>query len=336
MSEDDNRPRFSAATPGRHEAWYLTVSDGMTGQGFWIRTSYVVPERRPAFAEVSFARFHRGEPSRTFGLARRLPIDQLHREDGVALGLRAGGVEISSGRARGAIGAPGRSAAWDLEFPVGGETLRIVPPLLRRRGLAPLTVEAPNPDTRVSGTVTVDGETSHFESVPAQQGHVWGSDWPERWAWAHCGGFEEEDGAVDLLSARTRRFGLPTPMLTFAVVRWGGRRVRLARAGGVRELGLGLWRIDLSGSRYRLSGRVEAPARALLRARYQGPSGASRFCHHTDVASSRLALFERRSGGFEQIALLESRGTTSAEWGGRTPAPQVERELEPAGEGATT
>jgi hypothetical protein len=123
-------------------------------------------------------------------------------------------------------------------------------------------------------------------------------------------------------------------MLSFAVVRWGGRRVRLARAGGVRELGLGLWRIDLPGRRYRLSGRVEAPARALLRARYPAPSGASRFCHHTEVASSRLALFERRSGGFEEIALLESRGTTSAEWGGRTPAAQVEREIELVGGGA--
>jgi hypothetical protein len=39
-----------------------------------------------------------------------------------------------------------------------------------------------------------------------------------------------------------------------------------------------------------------------------------------------LALFERKAGGFEEIALLESRGTTHAEWAGRTPATAVPHE----------
>jgi hypothetical protein len=44
------------------------------------------------------------------------------------------------------------------------------------------------------------------------------------------------------------------------------------------------------------------------------------------MASCRLALFERRAGGYDELALLESRGLAQAEWAGRTPAAAVERE----------
>ena len=44
------------------------------------------------------------------------------------------------------------------------------------------------------------------------------------------------------------------------------------------------------------------------------------------VDSSRLVLFERRPGGFEELALLESNGTTHAEFAGLTPARSVARE----------
>ena len=94
-----------------------------------------------------------------------------------------------------------------------------------------------------------------------------------------------------------------------------------------RDFGLGSWRVRVESRRYRLTGRIEAPARAMIRARYQDPNDTPRYCHNSEIASSRLALFERRAGGFEEVALLESQGTTHAEWAGRTPAPQVEREF---------
>jgi hypothetical protein len=49
-----------------------------------------------------------------------------------------------------------------------------------------------------------------------------------------------------------------------------------------------------------------------------------RWCHNSEVASSRLTLWERRAGGWQDVAELESRGTTHAEWAGRTPAPGVD------------
>ena len=88
---------------------------------------------------------------------------------------------------------------------------------------------------------------------------------------------------------------------------------------------MGTWKIDVENRNYRVTGRIEAPARAMLRARYEDPDGTPRYCHNSEIASCRLALFERRAGGFEELVLLESTGTTHAEWAGRTPAEAVQR-----------
>jgi hypothetical protein len=114
-------------------------------------------------------------------------------------------------------------------------------------------------------------------------------------------------------------------------VRWQGRWIRLSKWSRRRDFGLGSWKVDLENRTFRLTGRIEAPARALLRGRYEDPDGSLRYVHNSEIASCRLALFERRAGGFEEVALLESRGTTHAEWAGRTPASAVEREFTEVG-----
>jgi hypothetical protein len=111
----------------------------------------------------------------------------------------------------------------------------------------------------------------------------------------------------------------------------------LTKIGRRRDFDLGMWRLDLGDRRYRLTGRIEAPARDLIRARYDDPDGSARWCHNSEIASCRLALFERVDGAYEQVARFESRGTTHAEWAGRTPAEAVEREhvaVDVAGAGA--
>jgi hypothetical protein len=181
-------------------------------------------------------------------------------------------------------------------------------------------------DTRVSGTLTIDGERLIVSDAPGQQGHLHGTRHAERWAWAHCADFLDEDAAVQALTAQGRRGPLLTPFVTFVGVRWGDDWLRLSKVGRRKDFGLGTWRIDVGDRRYRLTGRIEAPARALIRARYEDPDGSSRYCHNSEIASCRLVLFERRAWGFDEVALLESNGTTHAEWAGRTPALAVERE----------
>jgi len=202
------------------------------------------------------------------------------------------------------VGATFGDQRQDLEFPTGEPTNRLLPDLLYRGSLAPTKPYSPNPSTRVSGTVTLDGRELRVEGAAAQQGHLAGGRHAERWAWANCSDFEGEEAVVQALTAQGRRGPLTTPYTTFVSVLWQGRWVRLSKVSGKRDFGLGTWRIDLANRRHRLTGRIEAPVAAMIRARYQDPDGVPRFCHNSEIASARLALFERKAGGFEEIALL--------------------------------
>jgi hypothetical protein len=204
-----------------------------------------------------------------------------------------------------------------------------------RGGMAPTRPYSPNVQTTVTGTLTVDGDRMDVHDAPAQQGHLIGKRHAERWAWAQCGAFEGANAAFHAITAQSRRGRLQTPFVTSIGVLWDGRWIRMSKSSRRRDFGLGTWKIDVGNGRYRLTGRVEAPARDLIRARYQDPDGTPRYCHNSEIASSRLVLFEKTTGAFEEVALLESRGTTHAEWAGVTAAAEVPHEHEDVTPAAT-
>lgn len=307
MSERDNRAQWGGAR-GRHEAWFLTMSRG--SDGYWIRYTLRAPVAGPPERRVWFARFDRLEPSRTFGLsAPRSPGDLF-----------------TTGRASGELSGAGRRVAWDLRFETGGSTFRLLPSGLYWGGLAPTKPLSPNPDTRVSGTIAVDGEEESLQAVAAHQGHVYGTRHAERWAWAQCNAFTVGEGAFQAVSAQGRRGPVLTPFLTFAGVRLDGEWIRLRGLSGRRSLRLGAWPLTLSSRRFRLEGEVEASPEAMIRARYLDPDDTPRWCHNSEVASCRLVLRARAGGRWRSVAELVSEGTTHAEWAGRTPATDVTNE----------
>jgi hypothetical protein len=323
VTEQDNLSRMTGRSG--YEVWFLTFTDPETGAGYWIRSTHRVPARGSHEAGVWFARFDPVDQSGTFGIHRR--------SDSWAISTRAfvarigGDCLMSSGHSEGSVEAEGRTVRWELEYPTGRETYRLLPAALYRGSLAPTKPYSPNVDTRISGTVWLNGEPAEIRDAPAQQGHLFGSRHAERWAWAHCGSFDGEKAVLHALTAQGRRGPFDTPFVTSIGVWWQGRWIRFLKVGRRREFGLGSWRVDVQNRHYRLSGRIEAPARALLRARYEDPDGTDRYCHNSEIASARLALFERQSGGFEEVALLDSRGSTHAEWAGRAPAVAVEKEF---------
>ncbi len=319
-TERDNAPAWDGK-PGHYEVWFVTLSDGRTG--YWIRSTLHAPTGAPPEGRVWFARFDREDPSRTLALNAGFAMKRVSdRPD--PFEVRIGDAEFGSGQAAGKLAGSGHEVSWDVTWPTGDETLRLLPDALYRGGLAPTKPFSPNPATSFSGTVTVDGETVSLEGVPGQQGHLYGSRHAERWAWAHCAAFEGASGPAVLsaLTAQGKRGPVTTPFTTFVTLRLDGRTIRLRKVSRRTDTALGAWRIDLADRRYRLTGRVAADPERMVQARYLDPDGTPRWCHNSEVSSSKFVLFERmRRGGFEEVAVLSSEGTTHAEWAGRTPAP---------------
>jgi Tocopherol cyclase len=328
VTERDNIPRLGSK-PG-YEVWFITFTDPATGQGFWIRSTITNPaeagaDPRPA---VWFARFDPGDPDRTFGVHRAGSTSAATDVGDEAFEVRIDGTLMASGIADGSIEGGGHAATWSLTWPTGPDTYRLLPDWMYRGGMAPTRPYSPNVQTTVRGTLTVDGERLDIHDAPAQQGHLIGKRHADRWAWAQCGAFDGVTAVVHAIAAQGRRGPVHTPFVTSIGVLWDGRWIRMSKSSRRRDFGLGTWKIDVGNGQYRLTGRVEAPARDLIRARYEDPDGTPRYCHNSETASSRLVLFERTAGAFEEVALLESRGTTHAEWAGLTPAAEVAREHE--------
>jgi Tocopherol cyclase len=324
MAERDNLPRWGGR-PGGLEAWHLALTEPVTGRGLWVRAGLVAPTRGEPRGTATFAGFDPGRPERTFG------VQEDHPGDAFTVGgqdryLRTGGVEVGPGYLRGTLGGGGHEVRWDLTYPIGDSTYALLPDAAARGPLGAAAAIVANPDVRVSGEVSLDGDVRTLEDVPGSQGHTYGARYPERWVRAHCASFEDEDAVFEAFTGQVRRGSYLTPFVTTIGLRRQGRWMRFTQVRRRRDFSMGYWRIDVADRRFRLTGRVEAPAMALVRARLDGPDGTARFTHHSATASCRLALFERRTGGFDEVALLESHGLAQAEWAGRTAAAVVERE----------
>lgn len=321
LAERDNHPRWDGRR-GRYEVWFLTLSDPGGDTGYWIRYTIRAPVAGPAEPRLWFARFDRREPARTFGIHGPPPGwggGPTFLLEGP--NLQWGDAGLEAGAARGALAGGGHHVRWDIRWPTGEQTFRILPAALYRAGLAPTRPLTPNPDVRFSGSMEVDGRPVAVDGFPGQQGHLEGSRHAERWAWASCSAFSEDGYAFQALSAQGRRGPFLTPFLTFAGIRVDGRWVRLRGARRERTWTLGRWPVSLISRSFRLEGEVLAPREAMVRTRYLDPDDRPRFCHNSEVASSRLLLWERRGGAWQEVTTLTSEGTTHAEWAGRTPAP---------------
>jgi hypothetical protein len=302
--------------------WFLTLSDPARRAGYWIRYALRAPVAGPPEPRVWFAAFGLDDAG-TFGVNELLPPSELHvARDRFEVAL--GGSTIASGRAVGEIHGGGHDVRWDIRFPAEGPTFRILPDALYRGNLAPTKPLTPEPHVRATGTIEIDGEARTLDGVAGQQGHLFGTRHAERWAWAACNAFDEDGVAFQALSAQGRRGPVRSPHLVFAGLRFGGRWIRFRGMSRRRDWGLGWWRITLVGRRHRLDGEVIADPKAMVKARYLDPDDTPRWCHNSEVASCRLTLWERRAGGWQDVADLTSDGTTHAEWAGRTPAPGVD------------
>ncbi len=322
MTERDNRPRWDGKR-GRYEVWHLTMSEPSGSTGYWIRYSLRSPVAGPPERKLWFARFDRDDPSRIFGIngfAEGRPVQ------GPSFGV--GDALLDAGAARGSLKGGGHDVTWDVRWPTGQPTFRILPPAFYRGSLAPTRPLSPNPDVRFGGSIEIDGESIDLDGFAGQQGHLEGTRHAERWAWAHCNAFGQEGYAFQALSAQGRRGPFLTPMLTFGGLRIDGTWERLRGSVSRRGWSLGIWRVHLASPTYRVDGEIRAPWDLLVRARYLDPDDTPRWCHNSEVASSRLLVWERREDGWQQLAELVSDGTTHAEWAGKTAAPGEFREHE--------
>ncbi|HSC04503.1 MAG TPA: hypothetical protein VLC49_14330 [Solirubrobacteraceae bacterium] len=309
---------------GHYEVFYLTLTDGASGVGVWIRYTMTAPGEAALW-------FVADDPGRGVIARKALrPIDKLQARSGE---LRIGDALLADDRMVGGFD----DVAWDLGWTASGRSYKHVHPVAERLGLAQSVLELPHADLAIEGAVTYAGTRLELQGARGGQAHIWGSKHADNWAWVHCNDLHDDRGEpvpgafIDAVSVRTRRGGREIGPFTPVVGRFEGRD--FLSVSPLRVLtnwssyALSGWRFEAIADVRKLVVEVDAEREHLAGVTYHDPDGDLAYCYNTETASIRLHLYERapRVGGWTHAAAFGAQGRAHFEYAQRTPV--LDREL---------
>jgi hypothetical protein len=304
----------------------VTLTEPETGIGVWIRYTVLAP--RSDSPSCSLWLLAMDPAAGVTARKRTFPIEELSA-DAEPFRLQIGDATLESGGAEGEFD----DVRWSLRW-AGGRGYDHVRPGLRRFATTVLTL--PQGDVGISGEIRLGSRSLQLDRVRGAQAHLWGRAHAERWAWARCGDFRDQEGEpvpdtfVDGVAVHLRRAGREIGPLTPIVGRIAGEdfhstsplRVLRNRA----TLGLTRWRFEAAAGSRKLIGEVEAEARLLAGVAYREPDDRPAYCYNTETGSMRLDVYRRQAlgRGWCREQTLIGRGRAHFEYGQRQPVPGVE------------
>jgi hypothetical protein len=312
--------------PGHYEVYYLTLTDGASGVGVWIRYTMTAPGEAALW-------FVAHDPNRGVVARKALrPIDELRAAHGE---LRIGDAVLSD---RGAVGGFD-DVGWEVRWTPSERSYRHVHPIAERLGLAQSVLELVHADLAIEGTITYPGARLELSGARGAQAHIWGTKHADNWAWVHCSDLRDDRGEpvpgafVDAVSVRTRRGGREIGPFTPVVGRFAGEDFESTSPLGVvrnwSAYALTGWRFEAIAGARKLIVEVDAERDRLAGVTYHDPDGEFAYCYNTETASIRLHLYERvpRARGWTHAAAFGAQGRAHFEYAQRTPVPDLELHL---------
>ena len=298
-----------AVRPGRLEVWYDTVTDPVSGTGFWLHHELVSPTDRSApYAHGWAAAFPPGEPPlmRRFGPHPPAPGPRF----------ACGDVRSNTARREGSAGA----ARWSLTHTQTSAPLYPFGRLVWDRHLLPAAQYLPFPTERYSGTVAFGDRIWELRDAPGGAARIRGHGNAAHWGWLHAdlGGGD----VLEIVAAVARRPGIdrlrPLPAVRLRVGGLDWPRAPLLAAPRFRaDLGLPEWTVRGRIGARRLRVRVTQPKASSVSVAYRDPDGASATCVNCEVADAEVLLERRSQGTWSTERQWSLQATAHAEIGTR-------------------
>jgi hypothetical protein len=308
--------------PGHYEVHYLTLTDPVTGVGFWIRYTMLAPLTGAGEAALWFlAMDPRPARPRVVAEKARFALSELRVSDD-PFELSVGPGTLRSDGCAGILAA----GEWDLRWAPSPLSLGHVDPLLERLGVAQTMLTLPQADVRIDGTIAVRGETIELRGVHGAQAHLWGSKHARRWAWMHAG-FDDGD-LLDAVSVVVRRLGRDVGPNTPVVGRLEGEvfastaPLRVIR--NPSRFDVDGWRFEAVDGNRRIVCDVGAPRDSLAGVTYRDPDGEPAYCYNSEIGSARVQLLHRSGRRWVPRRTLLAEGRAHFEYAQREPLAGLE------------
>ena len=293
-----------AAKAGHYESFYVKACRPGGGRGIWIRhTVHKRPGAEPK-GSIWFVLFDADAESPQATKAT-VPAERLSSPGGAW--IRVADAEIGPGHAAGSIETDALSASWEMTFEGTAPPCRYLPADWLYEAPVPRTkFEAPYPDARFEGTLTVDGERIELSGWPGMIGHNWGSEHAERWVWLEGTGFDSDGTYFDAGAARIRLGPVSSPWIGAGMLVLEGESHRLGGFGAIRSTKIGETPTGcdfvLPGKDIRVRGRVSAPAKEFVGWVYADPKGPEHNVVNCSIADLELEI-ERKGRSTRRLSL---------------------------------
>jgi len=292
----DNAPRFPGVQ-GHVESWFWRANHPTERKAVWIKATVLVPLEGEPTADVWCITFDGDDVA---GRRSTVPLPS-GRFDGDPLVIELAGARFELDPHRGRLTGTVEDLSWDLSFrPTSGplaEPLCLLPtrrllagPLPRSKAITPF------PSLVFDGSIRRGKQEWAVRGWDGMQGHNWGREHAEEYAWAQClfPGSEGPAVVVEGVSVRLRMGGRLTPWLSGLVVRRGSQAWRFDRIVDTWRQDVAIndmtWTLRIRGSQGAAVLTVQADRAEMACLGYRNPDGRLSYCMNSKLSAVTLRV----------------------------------------------
>ena len=307
---DWNGSRYMASPRPMYESFFLRANHPKEAKAFWIRYTLLHTQERGSspVGELWVALFDEG---RSVMASREvLPLSSCSFASD-KLDVAIGSAVLREGEASGQVPWEDSIVRWDLAWESQSKPLFLLQPRMYEGGFPKAKALVPSPMARFGGTLHMGEDEWSIEEWYGSQNHNWGTQHTDAYAWGQVMGFDTHPQAsLECATAKLKIAGLWTPPLTVANLRLGRKEYRFdsllrafRSAGSFAPFS---WSFSVSNGRDLLEGEFSAAQEAFVALPYGNPSGGTKICLNSKIASVKLRL--KPAGGDWVELNTESRG----------------------------
>ncbi|RDH78224.1 hypothetical protein DVS77_12880 [Mycolicibacterium moriokaense] len=280
--------------PPYYESRFVRANHPYRGQALWLRSTLLLPTSGVPVADSWVMVF---DPDGSGNRALKVPhsIDQCDFRDDT-WSARIGATSIDDGTVRGAVGASGRSAHWDLRITPGGQA---PVKLLTERGYKARFPTAKtmvrHPLARFDGDVELDDVRLQVDGWTGSVNHNWGRRHTPAYAFGQVCGFDgSPSSSLEVVTARAAVGPVLLPAATLLVLRHDGREVAVRSVPASRHTHGDYrpfhWTFGARVDDVTVDGEITAEPHDVIGLTYTDTGGESKYCYNSALASCRIRL----------------------------------------------
>ena len=296
MNTGWNASRFTPDDPGGfYESYFQRANHPTRPLAFWIRYTALRLRGSPgeSYGEL-WAIYFDGEMNRIAAVKETRPMSVCSFSR-TTLDVRIDEARLTDRALHGVAASSSHTFQWTLDYAGRESPLLLLPEPFYERGFPKAKALVGTPNAIYTGTLTVDGHMIPIDGWRGSQNHNWGSRHTDSYAWGQVAGFDNApDAFMECSTAQIKLGPFWSPRLTLVVLRDEGEELALnglwqaVRASG--RFDFFNWRIDTQSPQGHISGLIHAPASAFVGLRYQNPSGGSKTCLNTKLATAEITV----------------------------------------------